>query len=147
MPNETEKPEANKNSQVTELQENSMVQSNGFNARRLMKAWLATSFELGYGASITSIAQTIKADPSNWYKWLDKDGFVEWWDSQWKKELLRRRWKLDAIGMKKAEKSYRFWKDMMNRTGNIIPEPANIGQQFNTLNIPDDYFRRITKRG
>ncbi|MFH1408189.1 MAG: hypothetical protein ABIG91_04130 [Patescibacteria group bacterium] len=119
-----------------------------FKVTKGMLRWLEKSFELGYSATISKIAEKVGLNRDNWYQWANKDGFVEWWDSQWDKYLKINRWKLDAIGLKKAEESYRFWKDMMNRTGNIIPEPTNIGAQINTqLNIQDDYWKRITKRG
>jgi len=142
----TEKPVQEKQELQKVNQENSTIVKNEFLPSRLMRAWLAKSFELGYSASITEIAETIKADPSNWYKWLDKDGFVEWWDSQWQKEIKRTRWKLDSIGIKKSEKSYRFWKDMMNRTGNTIPEAGTIGNQVNQqFNIPYATMERLDK--
>jgi hypothetical protein len=147
MPN-TEKPEGSTELQKTNGEQISTIVKKEFVPSRLMQSWLATAFELGYTASLTDIAEALKVDRGNWYKWLNKDGFVEWWDSQWQKELKRTRWRLDSIGFKKAEKSYRFWKDMQNRTGNTIPEAGNVGQQFNTqLNIADDYWKRITKRG
>ena len=109
-----------------------------------MVKWLGKSFELGYAASITDIAKETGLNRDNWYQWLDRDGFVEWWDLQWQKELKRTRWKLDSIGFKKAEKDYSFWRDMMNRTGNTIPEPSNIGQQINTqFNLPNASLERI----
>jgi len=116
-----------------------------FKPTKGMLKWLEKSFELGYLASISKIAERTGLNRDNWYQWLNKDEFVEWWDSQWHKELKRNRWKLDAIGLKKAEKSYRFWKDMMNRVGNTIPEPTSIGAQINTqFNIPEDVMERIS---
>ena len=117
-----------------------------FKPTKGMLKWLEKSFELGYLASISEIAEGAGLNRDNWYQWLSKDEFVEWWDSQWHKELIINRWKLYAIGLKKAEKSYRFWKDMMNRVGNTIPEPASIGAQINTqFNIPDVTVERLTR--
>lgn len=112
---------------------------------KVMQGWLVKSIELGYTASINDIAKAGGYDRSNWYKWLDVAGFVDWWDSQWQKYLRTSRFKLDMIGFKQSEKDYRFWKDMMNRTGNTIPEPAQIGAQINTqFNIPNATVERIT---
>jgi len=117
-----------------------------FKPTRGMLRWLEKSFELGYLTSISRIAERLGLNRDNWYQWLNKDGFVEWWDSQWHKELKRNRWKLDAIGLKKAEKSYRFWKDMMNRVGNTIPEAGNVGQQQTTqIYLTDAELERVTR--
>ena len=121
------------------------VSGGNFSPTKGMFGWLAKSFELGYSASLSDIAKAVGIQRDNWYQWLARPGFVEWWDSQWQLELKRVRWKLDSIGLKKAEKDYRFWKDMMNRTGNTIPELTQIGAQINTqFNIPNATVERIT---
>ena len=131
--------------QKADTLQNSTKTEKPFKPTRGVLRWLEKSFELGYSASISKIAERSGLNRDNWYQWLNKDGFVEWWDSQWHKELIISRWKLDAIGLKKAEKSYRFWKDMMNRVGNTIPEAGNVGQQINTqFHISDDVMERIS---
>lgn len=105
-----------------------------------MKTWLATSFDLGYGASILAVSESAKVSRRSWYNWIENDEFVKWWDKMWQKHLLGMRWKLDAIGMKKAEKDYEYWKDMMKRVGNLPEEQeGRLGQT--QVNI----FTRLAK--
>ena len=143
---DTEEPKGNGTIQETKNQENSVIPQEEFKPTRTMKAWLQTTLELGYAASITEIAEKLKVDPSNWYKWLGKDGFVEWWDGQMQKILHQNRWKLDQIGLKQAKTKYNYWKDMMNRTGNTIPEQGNAIQVNQQFNMPNANMERITRQ-
>ena len=93
--------------------------SQNFTPSAEMKRWLSASFNLGYGANIIAVAKEAKVSRRSWYYWLETDEFVKWWDRMWQKHLLGMRWKLDAIGMKKAEKDYEYWKTMMERVGNL----------------------------
>ena len=110
-----------------------------------MIKWFDTTCELGYTASLTDIANKSGIRRETWYYWSNNDNFVKWWDDQWQRSLKQNRWKLDEIGMKQAKNSYSYWKDMMNRTGNIIPE-AGVQTQVNTqINLPNANLERITR--
>lgn len=114
-----------------------------FEPTKGMIKWFEAAIELGHTASITSIAEKSELDRSNWYQWLEMPGFVEWWDSQWQQFLKLNRWKLDAIGMKQAERNYDYWKTMMERTGNITQEKGTTtANQFN-INLGDAELKRI----
>ncbi len=93
-----------------------------FKVTNAMIRWFNAAIELGYGASLTSIADKAKVDRTTWYEWKKDARFVEWWDTEWKKHLGLSKWKLDAIGLKKAETDREYWLDMMKRTGNIQEE-------------------------
>lgn len=90
-----------------------------FQPSKGMMKWFEVAVELGHTAAITDIAKKAKLDRDNWYQWLERPQFVEWWDNMWKRYITLNRWKLDAIGMKKAETDYQYWHDMMERMGNI----------------------------
>jgi hypothetical protein len=90
-----------------------------FEPTPLMLKWLDTAIDLGYTASITDVAEASEINRGTWYLWVKDPKFVEWWDSQWQKYLTLNRWKLDAIGMKQAERNFDYWHDMMERTGNL----------------------------
>ncbi len=94
-----------------------------FNPSSAMVKWFETALELGYTASISSVAEKAKLDRTNWYRWLPMPGFVDWWDSQWQQYLKVHRWKLDAMGIKQAERNYDYWHDMMIRVGNLSNKP------------------------
>jgi hypothetical protein len=84
-----------------------------------MLKWLETAIELGHTATITEVSKEAKVDRTTWYLWIKDPKFVDWWDNQWQTHLALNRWKLDAIGMSKAESNYDYWRDMMQRTGNL----------------------------
>ncbi|KKL49703.1 hypothetical protein LCGC14_2312880 [marine sediment metagenome] len=105
-----------------------------------MKKWLVTSFDLGYGASVSTVSKAAKVSRRSWYNWIEIDQFVKWWDGMWQKHLMGMRWRLDAIGMKKAEKEYEYWKEMMVRTGNLAGEQEGTSPQAQ-VNI----FTRLAK--
>ena len=116
-----------------------------FKPTKKMVKWMLTTFELGFEASGREIQEASGVGRDNWYSWINKDGFLNWWDDQWQQVLKKSRWQLDAIGLKEAKKSYSYWKDMMNRTGNTIPEPGAIGQQINQqFNLANANLERIT---
>jgi len=143
----TEKPKGSKELQKSNNGQNLTKEDPPFKPTRKMIRWLETTLELGHTASITDISKESKIKRQSWYLWLQDDGFVKWWDDQMQKVLHQNRWKLDAIGLKQAKTKYNFWKDMMNRVGNTIPEPMSIGTQVNTqFNIPDANLERITKK-
>lgn len=96
-----------------------------------MLRWFDSALELGYGASITDVAIKSELQRSNWYEWIDKPGFVEWWDSQWQKYFVINRWKLKAIGMKQAERNYDYWHDMMLSSGQLQEKGNTTAIQFN----------------
>lgn len=99
-----------------------------------MVLWFHTAVELGFTATILDVSKKSKISRKTWYEWTANREFVTWWDLQWKKYLALSRWKLDAIGMKRAQKDYSYWLKMMERAGNIQPENPGpmIAQQFNT---------------
>ena len=116
-----------------------------FKPTKKMIKWMLTTFEVGIEASQREIQEKSGVSRDNWYNWRNLDGFLEWWDINWQKTLQQSRWQLDAIGLKEAKKNYNYWKDMMNRTGNTIPEAGQIGQQINQqFNLQDATLERIT---
>lgn len=99
--------------------------------------WFQAAIELGYTATISDVSKKAKVSRESWYNWIANIEFVKWWDQQWKKYLNLSRWKLDAIGLKKAQNDYSFWKTMQERTGNIQVQPTTpyIAAQFNNQNV------------
>jgi len=91
-----------------------------FEPNRRMQTWVATAERLGPMASISSISRKTGIPRDAWYKWVNKPGFFDWYELRWKKILMIYRWKLDAIGLKRAETSYVYWRDMQRRVGNMI---------------------------
>jgi len=123
----------------------STIEPKEFKPTKKMMKWMFTTFELGYDASLTQIAEESGLSRDSWYKWLNNPGFVEWWDGQWQQLLRQNRWKLDAIGLKNAKDKYSYWKDMMNRTGNTIPEAGTQTQVNTQINFPNANMERITR--
>lgn len=97
-----------------------------FKPTNKMLEWFQTALELGYTASISSVAEKCKQSRNNWYVWVQNSEFVLWFDSEMRKHLTISRWKLDAIGMKKAEENYDYWLSMMERVGNLLPDSSTL---------------------
>ena len=119
-----------KNKQLTTENEGGLQD---FTPSAEMKRWLVASFELGYGANITRVSKQAKVSRRSWYNWIETDEFVKWWDGMWQKHLFGMRWRLDAIGLQKAEKDYQYWKEMMERVGNL---PREQGGQGGGVTVP-----------
>lgn len=112
-----------------------------FEPTKGMARWLQANIDLGYTASVTDISKEADLDRHNWYDWIKDPRFVDWWDQEWQQYLKINRWKLDAIGMKKAEREFNFWHDMQIRVGNLQnkDDKSNTMVQVNT-NIDLDKF-------
>ena len=131
------------------IQQNSTKVLTIFEPTPSMIKWLDSAMKLGYMASITDVSRESKVERTNWYKWIENPLFVEWWNKLWQKHLHSQRWKLDAIGMKKAESDYQYWKDMMAITGSPIPDPAQQqqnpvaqGGNVNIFGMSEDQIKR-----
>jgi hypothetical protein len=107
-----------------------------------MFKWFNALDKLGYEATLKDVSLEAKVSIAQYYTWLQKDEFVNWIDEQFQRSIKTFRWKLDRIGLKKAENNYQYWHDMMIRTGNILPEGVNntLNAQFN---IGDAELKRI----
>jgi len=132
--------------QTDKSEQNLTKEAEEFKPTKKMLRWFDTTVELGYTASILDISNASKVSRTQWYEWSRNDEFVKWWDDQMQRNLHQNRWKLDKIGLKQAKNKYNYWKDMMNRSGNTIPEAQQIGQQVNQqFNLPNANLERITK--
>jgi len=132
--------------QTDKSEQNLTKEAEEFKPTKKMLRWFDTTVELGYTASILDISNASKVSRTQWYEWSRNDEFVKWWDDQMQRNLRQNRWKLDKIGLKQAKNKYNYWKDMMNRSGNTIPEAQQIGQQVNQqFNLPNANLERITK--
>jgi hypothetical protein len=96
-----------------------------------MEKWLDTSIELQTD-SPTEISIKIGLSKSNWYEWLKKPGFEDWYYLEYERRIRRWRPYLDSIGLKNAKKDYNYWKDMQKFTGRVEKQENNI--QVNILN-------------
>lgn len=82
-----------------------------------MEKWLDTAIEL-QSDSPTEISSVSGLSKTNWYEWIKKTDFEDWYYENYKRK--RRRWlpTLDKMGMKEAGKGkYDFWKDMRKAAG------------------------------
>ena len=131
--------------QKTETGQKITTEPGEFKPTRKMIRWLNTTQELGFTALITDISKKSKISRNRWYEWNRNDAFLIWWDAQWQRNLRQNRWKLDEIGMKQAKNRYNYWRDMMNRAGNTIPEAGTQTQVNTQINFPNANMERITR--
>lgn len=95
-----------------------------FKPTAAMRLWVAASIELSSDV-ISQIADKCEVDRNNWYQWLKKDGFLEWYGQERQRQAVLMQQKLDSIGLQMAAKDYRYWKDMQKIVGRDLSE----GQQ------------------
>ena len=93
--------------------------------------WLDTALQLETD-SITDIEQACGIDRTQWYRWLDRPGFIDWYNNTWNEKLRGHAWKLDIIGMKQGKKDFNYWKAMQQRVGNLTEKPT-VALQVNTV--------------
>lgn len=94
-----------------------------------MIVWLDTAMQLETD-SPTDISDKSGIDRTNWYKWLDLVGFIQWFNAEWDRRLKGHAWRLDVIGMKNGKRDFNYWKSMQQRVGNLQDKPSSL-QQFN----------------
>jgi len=107
---------------ATELQEKPTSEI-AFKATPGMKVWLDAAIQSDTD-NISEIATACGMDRSAWYDWLDKPGFLEWWEAEWNRKLLGQGWRLDQIGMKNAKRDHRYWESMQKRMGRLQDKPT-----------------------
>jgi hypothetical protein len=102
-----------------------------FTPTPVMMIWLNTAIQTE-SESPTEIAEHCepKVDRTNWYKWLDIPGFLDWYTAEWNRKLRAHAPRLDIIGLKNARKDFKYWESMQHRVGNLIDTPKSL-QQFN----------------
>lgn len=101
------------------------TKSDVFNPTPHMKVWLDTAIQLETD-SPTDISDKSGIDRTNWYKWLDQDGFIEWFNATWNERLRGHAWRLDVVGMKQGKKDFNYWKAMQQRVGNLKENSTTI---------------------
>lgn len=81
-----------------------------------MEKWLNTQIETR-SDSPTYISKKSGLSKTNWYDWLKKPGFEDWYYQAYEEKTRRWRPYLDTIGLKNARKDYNYWKDMQKIAG------------------------------
>lgn len=99
-----------------------------------MEKWLDTAIQLETD-EINKIAEESRVDRSTWYLWIKNPKFVDWYDTEYSKGLKANRWKLNAIGMKRAKNDHKYWQDMQRITGNLKEEKGTNVQINNFVPI------------
>lgn len=92
-----------------------------------MVLWLDVAIRLE-SDNPTEIAENCepKIHRTNWYNWLDKTGFIEWYNEEWNKRIKGHAWRLDVIGFKNSKKDFNYWKAMQQRVGNLKENSTTI---------------------
>lgn len=81
-----------------------------------MEKWLETQIETK-SSSPTYISKKSGLSKTNWYDWLKKPGFEDWYYQAYEERTRRWRPYLDSIGLKNAKHEYNYWKDMQRIAG------------------------------
>lgn len=112
---------------------NNSTESIEFKPTSSMKLWIAASIQLGTD-NITKIAKECEVDRKNWYLWLKKPGFIEWYEKELQRSVVLIRQRLDNIGLRKAETDFRYFEAMQKVLGRDLSDdkdPKSPGVQVN----------------
>jgi hypothetical protein len=95
-----------------------------------MSRWLDTAIEI-QSIIPAEISAKCKISRDSYYRWRLMPGFNEWFTSEW--QAQRRRWisTLDVMGMKRASKSFDYWKAMKQTLGELV-------EGGNSINVSGD---------
>jgi len=94
-----------------------------FRATAAMRLWAGASVNL-MSDNITEIATECKVNRNNWYMWLKRPEFLEWYEQERQRLFVIVRQKLDNIGLKMADKDFRYWKAMQKIAGRDVSEDS-----------------------
>lgn len=122
--------------QPTSLPKSLAVQKD-FRPTAAMRLWVRTSVTLDT-AKIARIAEECGVDRNNWYNWLKKPGFLQWYDNEREEAMVLLRSQLDSIGLKQAAKDFRYFKLMQKIAGRDVLEdaaPSQIPLQVGIQNV------------
>lgn len=89
-----------------------------------MRLWIAASIQLKTD-NITQIAEECGVDRKNWYLWIKRPGFFEWYDSERERLTVLIRQQLDNIGLKMAAKDFRYFEVMQKVVGRDLSDKEN----------------------
>lgn len=99
----------------SELSKNSTEEVK-FKPTASMRLWVATSIDL-VSDNVSRISKECGVDRKNWYIWLKKPGFLEWFDQERERNMTLIRHKLDNIGLQKAKTDFRYFELMQRVAG------------------------------
>jgi len=107
----------------------------GFTPTEDMVLWVGTAIDLKTTNKV-KISESCGIDRYRWYKtWKKKEGFIDWYLSEWNKGIREHGPELDEIGFHNAKRDHRYWQDMQKRVGNIRDRDneTNIPIQINNI--------------
>jgi len=124
LPTSKSKPAALKVSNHESQSPKSLAVQKPFRPTAAMRLWVRTSVTLDT-AKISRIAEECGVDRNNWYNWLKKPGFLQWYDAEREEAMVLLRSQLDSIGLKQAAKDFRYFKLMQKIAGrDVSDDPA-----------------------
>lgn len=66
---------------------------------------------------LTKVADIVGVNRGTIYGWMRTDAFMDWYATEWQAKMSRAIPYLDKIGLKKAEKDFRYWEAMQIKYG------------------------------
>jgi hypothetical protein len=108
----------------------SLTKTLGFRITPLMNVWMDTAIRLVTDSPV-EISAACGIDRGTYYKWMKLNGFKDWFYAQWKARRVQWIPQLDQMGMKRASKSFDYWRAMNQKAGELL-------EQANQTNITGD---------
>lgn len=108
-----------------------------FEANPKMLKMLEAAISPDVEPNISAWAVAAGVDRSMWYRWQKIDGFIGWFNEEYRKSLEGVRTALVKVGLQKAlAGDVQFWKVMMEKMGEIEGESKIIEIK---CNIPQEW--------
>ncbi len=101
-------------------------------------------------ANISSWCEAAGVSRVQWYRWKEIRGFLDWFNSEYKKALDGIKVSLVKVGLQKAlSGDFQFWKVMMEKIGEYTHEMSH---QIKTdppvvINITQEHAKKIMEAG
>jgi len=97
-------------------------------------------------ANISAWCEAADVARSQWYRWGEIPGFMDWFNEEYKKALDGVRTALVKVGLQKAlAGDFQFWKVMMEKTGEYSNNMNHKFTQDVVLNITQEHAEKILK--
>lgn len=121
-----------------------------FTPTEKMKVLLEATLSLEVKPTITAWCTLAKISRKTYYQWYKNPRFVQWFEKEREKQVMRFRPFLDQVGLMQAAKNYNYWRDMQMKIGGFIPKTAqdldiNDKRVLDLSGIPTEKLKELSK--
>lgn len=90
-----------------------------FSPTAKMKRTVEVALRPDVSPTVAAICREAGLDRMQWYRWIKKPEFNEWWSQEITKAIGKEEWKYFKIAKIKAHEDFRYWKAMQDIISNM----------------------------